>query len=105
MQQKIKFTITDIARADIEHTLTYIEEQLKNAKAARDLYGKIRDAFGRIALFPSAQPKSALVIPDSQYDLRKVPVGNYILYYGLSEDGVTILRFIYGGRSVDGKYF
>lgn len=105
MANNLSFTISDLAKQDIENTLQYISEELKNEKAARDLYAKIKEAFALILQYPAAQPQSSLVIPNNPYDLRKMPIGNYMLYYGITLSEITVLRFIYGGRNIDERFF
>ena len=99
------FTITDLAKHDIESTLRYLSEELKNAKAARDLYAKLKETFSLIQQFPAAQAKSSLVIQNHPYDLRKIPIGNYLLYYGITQTEIVVLRFLYGGRNIDERFF
>ena len=105
MANNLSFTISDLAQQDIESALQYISEELKNGKAARDLYAKIREAFALILQYPAAQPQSSLAIPNNPYNLRKMPIGNYMLYYGITQSEITVLRFIYGGRNIDEKFF
>lgn len=105
MANNLSFTISDLAKQDIESTLHYISEELKNGKAAKDLYAKIKEAFTLILQYPAAQSQSSLIIPNSPYDLRKMPIGNYMLYYGITQSEITVLRFIYGGRNIDEKFF
>lgn len=105
MANSLSFTISDLAKQDIESTLRYISDELKNVKAAKDLYAKLNEAFILIQQYPVAQSRSSLVIPDSSYDLRKMPIGNFMLYYGITKSEITVLRFIYGGRNIDEKFF
>ena len=105
MANNYSFTISDLAKQDIESTLQYISDELKNEKAARDLYVKLKETFALILQYPAAQPQSSLAIPNSPYDLRKMPIGNYMLYYGITPSEITVLRFIYGGRNIDEKFF
>lgn len=105
MDCKFSIEITESAYNDIDKNLKYINEKLMNTKARDDLYADIQRAIGYIIDFPKAQPQTTLEIHKENYDIRKYFIGNYILYYAITNDKILILRMIYGSRNIDESYF
>lgn len=105
MENNYSFKITDLAKQDVASVLDYVANGLCNKKAADELYAKIGKAMDVISTFPLAQSKTSFVVPETVYDIRKYFIDGYILYYGVKDNEIVIMRFIYGGRNVDENYF
>lgn len=96
------FQFTDIAKEDLDNTLSYISKELCNPAAAKNLFVKIEEAIDRICDFPESCP-----VVENDYvvskDIRKAVIDNYIMYYLFQEDKrlVSILRIVYGRRNLD----
>ena len=90
-----------IAEDDIMGAVEYISYTLAAPEAARDLLLNIDRTVHRIAEYPYACELYRTDRP-MRDELRKVPVGNYILYYAVFQDRVEIRRFIHGFRRQKG---
>lgn len=89
-----------VAKRDIEEAVAYIAVTLASPSAARDLLRTISEAVTRISQFPYAfeayRPKWPL-----HAELRKAPVGNYVLYYAVYQGRVEIWRLLHGRQNRD----
>ena len=92
-----RIDITEPAERDMFEILTYITETLKEPLAAKRIYRTIRDEILSLSFMPLRYP----VIPEQPYrkaDVRKLVVENYIVFYLVSGDTVTVLRVLYNRR-------
>ncbi len=89
-----------VAKRDIEDAVTYIAVTLASPSAARSLLNAISEAIARISQFPYAyeayRPKWPL-----KAELRRAPVGGYVLYYAVYEDRVEVWRLLHGRQDRD----
>ena len=85
---------TELAIHDLDEIEEYISRD--NPSAARRVIERIRDACFTIA----DQPYMGRVRPDLAPNVRSFVVGNYIVLYRISEDGVEIVRFSQGSRNL-----
>ena len=102
MASECKLVFTDAARRDLDETLSYISEKLKNPSAAKHLFDGVEAALGNLCAFPlsgEAVENEFLILQG----VRRVTVDNYNLYYFPDEDGkkIIVLRIIYGRRDLN----
>ena len=86
----------------MEEIIHYISIELANPEAAKQLGRKIFDKINNIRKFPdSGVPVDNEFLTDKS--LRKLLVGNYIIYYQAHHPTQTIyiVRIIYGKRNLD----
>lgn len=93
MESKFTLQILPIAVTDLESIYKYINEELTNTKAAKDLMSKVRRSFEQIANFPYSCPACR-----REKEYRKLIIDNYIAFYKVDEDTKTVLiyRVLYG---------
>lgn len=92
--------VTQIAEQDYNRAEDYIKNELYNQKAAAGLAKKLHEAIKDLLFFPKKYP----VCNDDYlrlWEIRFVPVNNYLLFYIVREDARTVyvLRFLYGRRN------
>ena len=83
-----------LAENDLLEALDYIAFKLDSPKAARDLLADFDQTVQKIAEFPYGFELYRTDRP-MQDEIRKAPVGNYILYYAVFRDRVEIRRFLH----------
>lgn len=91
--------VTQIAEQDYYKAEAYIKYELYNQKAAAGLAKKLHGAIKDLSFFPTKYP----ICNDDflrVWELRFVPVNNYLLFYIVREDEKTVyvLRFLYSRR-------
>jgi len=89
-----RYVLTSDARADLDSIWKYIARK-SSAETATELLYRIRDVFPTLASSPSVGVR---VSGAPQPDLRKFPMGNYLIYYRPKHGGVRIERVIHGKR-------
>lgn len=86
--------ITNVAQRDISQAADYIEFVLKNPKAADDLLEETDQKINALLPFPAEYP----VVEDrllSSWGIRFIQIKNYLAFYVVKENQVTIIRFLY----------
>lgn len=90
------------AQNDLLEILKYIAVNLANKKAATEITKEIVAKIDGLAEFPY---KNAVYNPirPLNYEYRKLPVKNYLVFYRVDEDLklITVVRLIYGRRNVN----
>ena len=86
-----KLILSRTAKEDIAAIDDYISEQLSNPKAATDLLISFRSAFDMIEVFPESCP-----LDQTENIYRKLIVKNYIAFYKVEDETVTVHRILYG---------
>lgn len=102
MASKYGYRLTQKADADLDDIVKYIAVELANPKAASDFMDKLQEAIEEARMFPeSGSLVSNEYLPDAE--VRKKPVGNYIMYYlpSSTQQTIYILRIVYGRRNMD----
>lgn len=61
---------------------------------------KLFDRFGMLV----RQPLIGEACDDLAPNLRYFPVGNYVIYYQPTDDGVVIVRVVHGARDVNALF-
>lgn len=86
--------ITGVAQRDISRAADYIEFVLKNPKAADDLLAETERKINALLPFPQEHP----VVEDqllAAWGIRFTQVKNYLAFYVIRENEVTVIRFLY----------
>lgn len=102
MSSKYSYVLTEKANQDLDEILSYITNALCNKKAASDFLDKTLEAIEQIRAFPES---GSLV--NNPYlgnvNVRKVPVGNYLIFYQptIATRKIIVLRVIYGRRDLN----
>ena len=93
--------VTQIAEQDYYKAEAYIKYELYNQKAAAGLAKKLHEAIKDLSFFQTKYP----ICNDDflrVWEIRFVPVNNYLLFYIVREDEKTVyvLRFLYSRRDL-----
>jgi len=86
--------ITSVAERDISQAADYIEFVLKNPKAADDLLEETNQKINALLPFPQEHP----IVEDkllAAWCVRFTQVKNYLAFYVVDENRVTVIRFLY----------
>ena len=86
--------ITSVAERDISQAADYIEFVLKNPKAADDLLEETDQKINALLPFPQEHP----IVEDkllAAWGIRFTQIKNYIAFYVVEENQVTVIRFLY----------
>lgn len=99
---KYRAVILPQAETDISDILGYIENELLNPSAAKDLWADIKEAIGRAQMFPYAMPiiKNKRIALGKEY--RRLDVNNYAVIYKVVEEQkeIRIFAVFYGPSNV-----
>ncbi len=102
MNNKYSVIYSPQARADIRAIYTYIRDELKEPKTARDQSVRIRETIKSLDSFPE---RHTLVDwePWQSLGMRKMPIDNYIIFYLTDKENqiVRIIRILYAGRNIE----
>lgn len=97
-----KYQFTRNAQNDLDEIVGYMAVELANRTAAVNFVDKLQECIDEACLFPES---GAMVVNDFLPDIgvRRKIIDNYIMYYlpNFTEQTVTVLRIIYGKRSID----
>ena len=86
--------ITNVAARDISQAADYIEFVLKNPKAADDLLEETDQKINALLPFSQEHP----IVEDkllAAWGVRFTQVKNYLAFYVVEENRVTVIRFLY----------
>ena len=83
------------ARLDLIEIWSYIAQD--NPDAADGMLDRFDDVMSKLA----ARPLIGRKRPELAENLRSFPLGNYIIFYVLSDDGVEIIRVLSSYRDID----
>lgn len=88
-------TRSELAQADYDEIVTRLEE--RNARAADRFASAFRDRCRLLGQFPLMGRSREDLAPG----LRSVVVGNYVVFYCVLQDCVSIARIVHGSRDLD----
>ena len=90
---------TRASRRDFDEIWTYI--------AVRDLAAADRlvDRFDAMLKAIASTPQMGRKVEELAPGLRSFPVGNYLIFYRLFEDGIQLIRLLHGAREITPEYF
>lgn len=93
------------AEKDITDILGYIENELLNPSAAKNLWTDMKEAIGRAQMFPYAMPviKNERITLGKEY--RRLDVNKYAIIYKIVEEQkeIRIFAVFYGPSNVVGR--
>lgn len=92
---KKRFTLSAQARQDLKDIKDYIARD--SLDRAEEFVRSIAERFRKLAGFPSMGRSYEELFPN----LRGFPVGNYIIFYRPTEQGIAIERILSGYRDLD----
>jgi toxin ParE1/3/4 len=70
-------------------------------EAADRLLDAIAAQCDRLADFPGMGRRRDELAPS----LRSFPIGNYVIFYRLIDDGIEVIRVLHGARDIDSFFF
>ena len=92
---KKRSTLSAQARQDLKDIKDYIARD--NLDRAEEFVRSIAERFQKLADFPGMGRSYEELFPN----LRGFPVGNYIIFYRPTEQGISIERILSGYRDLD----
>lgn len=101
--KKYRLSYLPLFYEDIDEKVTYIVEELKNPKAAKDLLDRVEAAIlERLPVAESFEPYHSL--QERKYPYYRIYVGNFIIYYVVIDDNpkdliMEVRRFLYSGQN------
>jgi len=89
-----RYLVSADASADLEAIWHYIAER-SEAETSTEFLGRFYETFRSIA----ASPRARVNMPDLPGgDVRKFPMGNYLIYYRARPGKTVIVRILHGKR-------
>jgi len=89
-----------MAQQDMINIVSYISHDLSNPAAADKLADEMIEKAEKLRDFPFKNPVYHPIRP-LKYEYRKQLVKNYIMFYYVSENLITVARVIYAHRDFD----
>ena len=90
-----KLKISKGAAQDLENIWSYIAKN--NTRAANNLFDRLREKFAQLAKFPEmGKGREELAV-----QLRSFPVGTYLIFYRVMDEGIEIARIIHSSQDVE----
>jgi len=86
------------AREDLIEIKRYIKYNLQEPKTAQNLTSKIRSEIDKL----KNNPQIFAIIDDDfikKFEIRKLIVDNYIVFYRIQNNNIQIARIMYGRRN------
>jgi toxin ParE1/3/4 len=87
-----------LVETDLDEIWWYIAQD--NADAADRLLDKIEERCRTLARFP----EMGMNRDELMSGLRSLPIGNYLVFYLPTEDGIEIVRVLPGMRDIDALF-
>lgn len=101
MSRKYTVRYSPAAKDDLRGISSYILYTLQSPQAAKHLTTKIRSEIRALSAMAERYPLVDWE-PWASMNMRKVPVGNFIVFYQINTETftVTVTRIFYGGRDI-----
>lgn len=102
LDKKYRLSYLPLFYEELDETITYITEKLKNPKAASDLLDKVEAAIlERLPVAESFEPY--ISVRERKYKYYRIYVDNYTIYYVVIDDDpddliMELRRFRYNGQ-------
>jgi len=94
----MKIVVSDKAKSDLLRAYVYLAP--RNLAAADALIEQIDRRFGQLLRFPFiGRPRPSLAP-----GLRSLVVGNHLIFYGVEEDRITIVRVLDSRMDIDEEF-
>ena len=93
----MKIRLTHTALNDLKEIKAYIENDLSNPIAANNVIRRIIEDYSRLEISPHIGPSLSTKVPfDTDY--RFIVSGNYLVFYKVDNEYVSIYRVLYRRR-------
>ena len=93
----MKIQVTPAALNDLKEIKSYIENDLSNPIAAKNVIKRIIDDYSRLERSPHMGPLLSSKVPfDTDY--RFLVSGNYLVFYRADDAHISIYRILYSRR-------
>ena len=93
----MKIRVSPTALNDLKEIKSYIENDLSNPIAANNVLKRIIEDYSRLEISPHMGPSLSTKVPfDTDY--RFIVSGNYLVFYKVDAEYVSIYRVLYGRR-------
>ncbi len=102
MMNKYEVKITNEALSDMEMTYEYIAYELLAPENAMGQYNRIAKAILALDSFPERTPLFDME-PEHSLNLRKMSVDNYLVFYIIDAEVVTVTDVLYGASNVQAR--
>jgi toxin ParE1/3/4 len=93
-----RYRLTEQARQDFDEIWLHIAED--NPTAADHFLDTLYEKFMLVA----GQPLLGRLRPELAPGLRSFPVGNYVIFYRPTQDGIEVARVLHGVRDIDALF-
>jgi len=90
-----QFRLSQKAKEDLQEIWDYIGSE--NPEAADGVISEIVKKFLTLAQFPQMGRDRRELAPT----LKSFPVGNYVVFYYPTENGIEVARVLYGTRDIE----
>lgn len=99
---KFKVRYSAEAQEDLKSIYAYIAFHLKERATAKNVIDEIRKEIRSLDVMPERYVRVDWE-PWASMGMRKVPVGNFVVYYLVNPEAcvVDVVRIFYGGRDVE----
>lgn len=87
------YVVAPQATSDLDGIWDYVAARA-SAEIATDFIERFHGTFGLIA----SSPRAGVNVPELPGDVRKFPMGNYLIYYRALATKVLIMRVLHGKR-------
>ncbi len=100
--KKWNINVTPEFRNDIRNIYTYISVELLEPESAKNVTDRLLKAVGSLSELPLRYPLYEKE-PWHSRGLRKMSVGNYVVFYLTNEESSTVivLHVFYAGRNIE----
>jgi len=92
-----KLRINPLATEDLIEIKNYIAKELENPTAAINVVRKIIDSYEKLKEFPMMGADLSVKV-NIKTDFRYLVSSNYIVFYRVDDEYVSIYRILYAGR-------
>lgn len=93
----MKIRVTPAALNDLKEIKSYIENDISNPIAASNIINRIIHDYSHLESSPYMGPSLSSKVPfDTDY--RYIVSGNYLIFYKVDDEFVSIYRILYGRR-------
>ena len=93
----MKIRLSPIAVSDLKDIKNYIEQDLLNPTAAENVIKKIINDYTRLKTMPNIGIPISAKVP-FETDFRFIVSGNYLIFYKVDKEYVSIYRVLYSRR-------
>lgn len=100
MDKEYKLRYLPLFKDDLEQTILYISDVLKNPISAEKLIDDVENEIKRRLQYPLAfEPYHSL--RQRKHEYYKIPIGSFFVFYVVIDDVMEVRRFVYSRRDFD----